>query len=65
MSVITAMRLPASLPTGAQIAGWRVSARVARAVALRPTLGPLPLETGAITFDPPRSLGQPTSFPNP
>ncbi|HEY8325479.1 MAG TPA: glycosyltransferase family 39 protein [Ktedonobacterales bacterium] len=65
MSVITAMRLPASLPTGAQIAGWRVSAWVAPAVALRPTLGPLPLETGAITFGPPRSLGQPTTFPNP
>jgi hypothetical protein len=65
MSVITAMRLPASLPAGAQIAGWRVSAQVAPAVALRPTLGPLPLETGAITFGPPRSLGPAITFPNP
>lgn len=65
MDVITAMRLPASPSANTQIANWRVAARVAPALALRPMFGPLPLETGAITFGPPRSLGPASAFSNP
>lgn len=65
LSVITATPLPASLTSGAQIASWRVAAQVAPAVALRPTLGPLSLETGAITFGPARPLSPNSTFANP
>ncbi|HEX5572432.1 MAG TPA: hypothetical protein VFX31_13645, partial [Ktedonobacterales bacterium] len=57
LSVITTTRLPAHQAWGAPVASWRVTAYVAPAVALRPTLGLLALETGSITFGPARSLG--------
>ena len=57
LSVITTTRLPAHQSLGAPVTGWQVAAYVAPAVALRPTLGLLALETGSITFGPARSLG--------
>jgi len=65
LSVINAAPLPASFTSGAQIASWRVAAQVAPAVALRPSLGPLSLETGAITFGPARPLSPDRTFANP
>ncbi len=62
LSVITTMRVPTALATGGQVVSWRVSAQMAPAEAIRPTLGPLALETGAITFGPQRPLGQPVTF---
>lgn len=65
LSLITTTTLPTRLTTGATIAAWRVSAQVAPAVATRPTIGPLPLETGAITFGPAQPLGDPVTFAAP
>ncbi len=62
LSVVTTTPLPARLLTGAQVATWRVSAQMAPAVATRPTLGPLSLETGDITFGPSQSLGAPVTI---
>jgi hypothetical protein len=62
MSLVTTMRLPSSLTAGGHVAAWRVSAQGAPAVATRPTLGPLALETGAISFGPTRSLGPSVTF---
>ncbi len=65
MGLITTTRLPTALATGGQVAAWRVSAQIAPAVATRPTLGPLALETGAITFGPSRPLTRPITFAAP
>jgi hypothetical protein len=62
LSIVTSMPVPAALATGGQLASWRVWAQMAPAEAIRPTLGPLALETGAITFGPPRPLGPPVTF---
>jgi hypothetical protein len=65
LSLVITMPLPARLTSGAAVAAWRVSAQMAPAVATRPTLGPLPLETGAITFGPAQALGNPVTFAAP
>lgn len=62
LSLVTATRLTPALLADRHIAGWRVTAQMALAVATRPKLGPLPLETGAITFGPTQSLSQPVTF---
>ncbi|HEX8730855.1 MAG TPA: glycosyltransferase family 39 protein [Ktedonobacterales bacterium] len=62
LSLVTLTMLPASLRENRSIADWRVTATMALATATRPTLGPLPLESGAISFGPPTPLGQATTF---
>ncbi|MDE3229677.1 MAG: hypothetical protein KGO05_07330, partial [Chloroflexota bacterium] len=62
LSLVTLTALPAALRANHSIAEWRVTATMALASATRPTLGPLPLESGAISFGPPTPLGQATTF---
>jgi hypothetical protein len=60
LSVVTSTPVPATLQTGGRVAAWRVTAQMQLATVIRPTLGPLTLETGAITYQAPEPLGQPT-----
>ncbi len=62
LSVVTMTPLPASLATGGQVMAWRVSAQIAVARAVRPTLGSLAFESGLITFGPARPLGSAVTF---
>ena len=61
LSVVTTTALPARLLTGAHVASWRISAQMEPATATRPTLGPLALESGDITFGPAQPLGAPVT----
>lgn len=47
------------------VAAWRVTMSAGPLVALRPTFGPLPLETGAVNFAPPRPLTGPMDISTP
>lgn len=62
LSLVTLTELPASLRANHAVAGWRVTATRTPATSMRYTLGPLALESGAITFGPPTPLGPPTTF---
>ena len=59
--VYSAVTLPTTVETG-QIARWRVWAQAAPLTVSRPTLGPLTLESGALTFGPYITVAQPTEF---
>ncbi len=52
------------LPSSQQGSGviWSVSISAAPLVALRPQIGPLPLETGAVTFAAPKTIAGPAIF---
>ncbi|HET9111011.1 MAG TPA: glycosyltransferase family 39 protein [Ktedonobacterales bacterium] len=65
VDVVSVMRWPASLVKSGRVASWHVMARIAPAVVDRPALGPLALETGAITFGPGEPLGQPETIAAP
>ncbi len=62
MSLITTLPLASSLVQTGQVAAWRVSLQMAQARATRPTLGPVVLETGAITFGPTQTISAPVTF---
>ncbi len=65
LSLVTLTTLPAALRTNPAMAAWRVTAVVAPATAMRPNLGQLALESGAITFGPPRPLIPASTFAAP
>jgi len=52
--------LPSGAPGGATT--WRVSLKAGPLVAIRPQVGPLPLETGAVDFATQRSITSPVTF---
>ncbi len=65
LSLVTTMRLPASLTSSGVVASWRVSAQAASTIIARPTLGPVTLETGGISNAPAQGLGAPVTFAAP
>ncbi len=62
MSLITTLPLASSLAQGSQVSAWRVSLQMAQAKATRPIIGPIVLETGAITFGPTQTISAPVTF---
>lgn len=54
--------LPLAAATPSAPAAWRVTISAGPLMALRPQIGPLPLETGAVSFTAPQSLGAPVVF---
>ncbi|HEX8982744.1 MAG TPA: hypothetical protein VF792_08245, partial [Ktedonobacterales bacterium] len=62
VSLITTFPLASSVMQGGQIAAWRVSLQMAQAKATRPSIGPLLMETGAITFGPTQTISAPITF---
>lgn len=62
ISLITTVSLGSSLAQSGRVAAWRISLQMAPAKALRPAIGPVLLETGAITFGPTQTIVAPITF---
>lgn len=65
LSLVTITTVPATLRAPNAVSAWRVTMIVTPAIATRHAIGPLALESGAITFGPPAPLGQVTTFAAP